>query len=92
LLGLPLALGLLVEIELALDAVDLAVEQIDERPQQVGEILFEPCPGQHRAEGFDHGAELAADGVRLRQRARIGLVPAGAMAAEGQFVQQVRGG
>ena len=91
-LGLPLALGLLVEIELALDAVDLAVEQIDERPQQVGEILFEPCPGQHRAERFHHGAELAADGIGLRQRARIGLVPAGAMAAKSQFVQQVRGG
>ena len=90
-LGLPLALGLFVEIELALDAVGLAVKEIDERPQQIGEILFEPCPGQHRAEGFDHGAELAADGIGLRQRARIGLVPAGAMAVKGKLVEKMRG-
>ena len=91
-LGLPLALGLFVEIELALDAVGLAVKEIDERPQQIGEIVLEPRAGQHDAQGLDSRVELAADGIGLGQRARIGLVPAGAMAAEGQFVQQVRGG
>jgi len=41
LFGLALALRLLVEIELAFDAGGLAVEQVDERPQQIGEIVLE---------------------------------------------------
>ena len=36
-------------VELALDAVDLAVEQVDERPQQIGEIVLEARAGQHGA-------------------------------------------
>ena len=62
------ALRLLVAIELALDAVDLAVEQVDERPQKIGEIVLEAGAGQHRAEGLDRGVELAADGYRARAR------------------------
>src|SRR5690242_12174430 len=61
LLGLAAALRLLVGVELALDAVGLAVEQVDERPQEIGEIVLEPRAGQHGAEGLDHGVELAAD-------------------------------
>src|SRR6202007_3023826 len=60
LLGLTLALRLLVEIELAFDAVDLAVEQVDERPEEIGEIVFEPRAGQHDAQGLDRGVEVAA--------------------------------
>jgi hypothetical protein len=41
LFGLSAALRLLVGIELALDAVGLAVEQVDERPQEVGEVVLE---------------------------------------------------
>jgi hypothetical protein len=41
LFGLALALRLLVDVELALDALGLAVEQVDERPQQIGEIVLE---------------------------------------------------
>ena len=91
LLGLALALRLLVDIELALDAVDLAVEQVDERPQDIGEIVLEAGAGQHGAEGLDHGAELALHGVGLWQGTGIGLVLAGAMAAERQLVEQMRG-
>jgi hypothetical protein len=91
LFGLAAALRLLVEIELTLDAVDLAVEEIDERPQEIGEIVLEPRAGQHRAEGLDHGAELAADGVGLGQWPRIGLVLAGAMAVKRKLVEQIRG-
>ena len=91
LLGLAAALRLLVGVELALDAVDLAVEQVDERPQQIGEIVLEARAGQHGAEGLDHGVELALDGVGLGQRPRIGFVLAGAMAAERELVEQMRG-
>jgi hypothetical protein len=51
LLGLAAALRLLVEIELALDAVGLAVEQVDERPQEISDILLEAGARQHGAEG-----------------------------------------
>src|ERR1700738_4861027 len=60
LFGLAAALRLFVDVELALDAVGLAVEQVDERPQQIGEILLEARAGEHGAEAFDHGIELAA--------------------------------
>ena len=91
LFGLAAALRLLVGVELAFDAVELAVEEIDERPQEVGEIVFEPCAGQHHAQGLDGGVELAAGGIGLGQGPWIGLVLAGAMAAERQLVEQMRG-
>ena len=46
LLELAAALGLLVGVELAFDALDLAVEQVDERPEQVVEIVLEPGVGR----------------------------------------------
>ena len=75
----------------AFDAVDLAVEQVDERPQEIGEIVFEPGAGQHGAQGLDDCVELAADGIGFGQRPRIGFVLAGAMAVERQLVEQMRG-
>ena len=39
---LAAALRLLVDVELAFDAVELAVEQVDEGPQQVAEIVLDP--------------------------------------------------
>src|SRR3984893_16092266 len=41
-------------VELALDAVGLAVEQVDERPEEIGEIVLEARARQHGAEGLDH--------------------------------------
>ncbi len=90
LLGLAAALRLLVGVELAFDAVGLAVEQVDEGPQEIGEIVLEARAGQHGAEGLDHGVELAAHGVGLGQGTRIGLVLAGAMAVKRDFVEQMR--
>ena len=91
LLGLAAALRLFVAVEFAFDAVDLAVEQVDERPQEIGEIVFEAGAGEHGAEGFDRGVQLALDGVGLGQRPRIGFVLAGAMAAERELIEQMRG-
>ncbi len=91
LLGLAAALRLLVAVELALDAVELAVEQVDERPQEIGEIVLEAGAGQHGAEGFDYLVELGLHGIGFGQGARIGFVLAGAIAVEGELVEQMRG-
>ena len=91
LFGLAAALRLLVAVELALDAVELAVEQVDERPQQIGEIVLEAGAGQHGAQRLDRIVELGLHGIGFGQRARIGLVLAGAMAIECQLVEQIRG-
>jgi hypothetical protein len=91
LLGLAAPLRLFVEIELALDAVDLAVEEVDERPEKIGEIVLEPRARQHGGEGLDGGVELAAHGVGFGQRPRIGLVLAGATAVEHELVEEMRG-
>ena len=91
LLSLRPALGLLVQVELALDAVELAVEQVDERPQQIGEIVLEAGAGQYRAKGLDYSVELGLHGIGFGQWPRIGFVLAGAIAVEGQFVEQMRG-
>jgi hypothetical protein len=45
LLQLRAALGLLVGVEFRLDAVDLAMEDVGERPQQVIEIVLKPGVG-----------------------------------------------
>ena len=91
LLGLAAALRLLVAVELALDAVELAVEQVDERPQEIGEIVLEAGAGQHGAQGFDRIVELGLHGIGFGQRPRIGFVLAGAIAVEGELVEQMRG-
>ena len=44
LFGLRAALRLLVAVELGLDAADLAVEEVDERPEEIGEIVLESVP------------------------------------------------
>ena len=91
LFGLAAALCLLVGVELALDAVGLAVKEVDERPEKIGEILLEAGPRQHGAQGLDDRAELTVYGVGLGQGARIGLVLAGAMAKERELIEQMRG-
>ena len=91
LLGLAAALRLLIGVERAFDAVDLAMEQVDERPQEIAEIVLEPGAGQHRAQGLDCCVQLAADGVGFGQRPGIGFVLAGAMAVECESFEQMRG-
>ena len=92
LLQLRPALGLLVGVEFQLDAVDLAMEDVGERPQQVIEIVLEPGVRQDGGEVINDGGESGTDGFGFGQRARIGFVPAGPVAIEGQFVEQMRGG
>src|SRR5665213_1612593 len=88
---LALALRLLVAVELAFDAVDLAMEQIHERPEQVVEIVLEPRVVEHGAEGADRRVEMLLGGVGFRQWPRIGLILVGTMAVKREFVEQMRG-
>jgi hypothetical protein len=53
------ALRLLVVVELALDPVGGAVEEVDGRPEQVVEVGFEAGVGQ----GGDQGVEDVGDGA-----------------------------
>ena len=57
LLELRAALRLLVGVEITLDAADLAVEQVDEGPEQVVEIVLEPRVGQHGGKAVDDRGE-----------------------------------
>ena len=63
------------------------MEQIDEGPQQIVEIVFEPGVGQHRGEFVDNGAERPAHGIGFGQRTRIGLVVAGPVTMKRQLVE-----
>ncbi len=88
---LALALRLLVGVELALDALDLAVEQIDEGPEQIVGIVLEPGAGEQGFERFGDRAEMALDGVGSGHRPRIGLVLSRPVAVQRQLVEQIRG-
>jgi hypothetical protein len=80
LLGLAAALSLLVGFKVALGAFDLAMEEIDERPQQVGEIILKACAGEQAAERLDNGFELRVNDVGLGQWPRVRFVLTRAMA------------
>lgn len=65
--------------------------EIDERPQEVGEIVLELRIGGHRGEGIEYRGELRLGEVGLRQRPRVGVVGAGAVAEEREFVEKIGG-
>jgi hypothetical protein len=63
------------------------VEQVDKRPEQVGEIVLEPRPCQQITKRLDSGAELRMRGIRFGQWPRIRLVLAEAVAVERELVE-----
>ena len=91
LLALAAALRLLVVVELALDAVDGAVEEVDEGPEQVVEIGLEAGVGERRDERVEDVGERRLRRLGLGQRPRIGLVLEGAVAVELQLGEEVVG-
>jgi hypothetical protein len=68
------------------------MKDVGERPQQVLEIVFEPGVRQQGSEVIDDGGESGTDCFGFGQWALIGLVPAGPVAIEGEFIEQIRGG
>ena len=91
LFGLAVPLGLFVVIECAFDALDLAMEQVDDRSQQVGEVVLEAGAGQHRAERIEYRTELTLGDISVRQRPRIVFLLADLIAVERELVEQMRG-
>ena len=91
LFGLAAPLRLFVVVENAFNALDLAVEEVDERPEQVGQFFFEAGIGQYRAKGVENGGELGLRHFRLRQRPRVVLPLAGAVTVERNVVEDQRG-
>ena len=65
LLGLAAALRLLVGVERAFDAVDLAVEQVDERPHQIADLFGGTAPSPH------HCACVIDGPINRRQLSRL---------------------
>ena len=89
LLGLAPALLLLVVVELAADAVRLAVEDVRERPEEVGQVVLEARAGQEVRDGV-HRAEDGGVGVLgLGQGARVAVVLEGPVGVQHQFVERV---
>ncbi len=91
LLALTLLLRLLVVVELASDAVDGAVEQVDRRPEQVLEVRFEARVVQSRDQGVEDVGDSARDGVAFGKRSRVWLVVEGTEAIELKLVEDVIG-
>jgi hypothetical protein len=82
---LALPLRLLVVVEVALDAADGAVKEVDRRPQQIFEVGFEACVGERGDKRIENVGDGAADGLGFGQRSRVGLVLERTVAVELQF-------
>lgn len=61
LLALALMLRLLVVVELAFDAIDGAMEQVDRRPEQIVEVRLKPRAVQGRNQGVEDVRDRAGD-------------------------------
>src|SRR5467141_3946810 len=85
LLALAPALGLFVVVELAPDAVDGTMEEIDSRPEQILEVRLEPCVAQRGDQGVEDVGDCACDDLALGERSGIRLVVEWTVAKELQF-------
>ena len=84
-------LRLLVVVELALDPVGRAVEEVDGRPEQVLEVGLEAGVAQRGDEGVEDVGDGAGDDLAFGKRPRIGLVLEGTVAIELKFAEDVVG-
>ena len=71
--------------------MDAAVEQVDDRPEQIGQVGLKPGVGKRRDQRIENVGERALQPSRIGQRARVRLVLEGTMAIELQFVEEVGG-
>jgi hypothetical protein len=90
LFGLEAALRLLVDIEFAFDSVASAVEEVDGRPEEIGEIGFEPRVFQGRDQGVEDVGDGAAQDPCVGKRSWIRIVLKGSIAVELKFLQNAR--
>ena len=74
------------------EAVDPAVEQVDQAPEGWFEIVFQAGALEQLGEEIEEVGEGGVAGFGVGQRAVIGLVVVRACAKEGQFFQKHCGG
>ena len=86
---LATALPLLVVVELALDPVGGAMEEVDGRPEKVVEVGLEAGVAEGRDQGIEYICDGPGDDVSLRERSRIGFVLEWAVAVELEFGENV---
>jgi len=67
------------------------VEDIDEVPEHIVEIVFEPRVGHECGQGFEGIFDLLFGAGGLRQGTRVGLVAVRAIAIHLQLVEQMGG-
>jgi len=68
------------------------VEEVHERPEQVGQVILEPGAAEQIGEGVEGAGDRAFGDVQLGQGPRVGVVLEGPAAIERQFVKRVNGG
>lgn len=74
LLALALVLRLLIVVELAFDAIDGTMEQVDSRPEQIVKVPLEPRVVQGRNQGVEDIGDGTGDHLAFGKRSRIRLV------------------
>ena len=92
LLLLAALLGVFVAVEMALHALDGAVEQAYHRPQQFGEIWLQAGVLEGGDQGIENIRRGAADSGGFGQGPRIGLVPTGPITVQREFGEDLVGG
>jgi hypothetical protein len=65
------------------------MEEIDEGPQEVGEVGLEAGVEKQGRQSFDSGVERKRRGVRRGQGTWVRLVVQGAIAVQRQFIEKV---
>jgi hypothetical protein len=91
LFALALLLRIFIVVKFALDAAGGAVEHVGDGPEQVFEVGFEPGVEHSRDQRIEDVGNGARSHPFLRQWPGIGFVREGAVAVEGQFVEEMRG-
>ena len=89
LLALAAPLGVFVIVELALDPAFGTVEEVGEGPAQVFQVGFEPGVDHGGDEGIEHVGDGASGNAFFGERSRIGFVGQGAIAVEGDFIEEM---
>ena len=91
LFGLRLLLPVFIIVELTLHAGGLFVEEIGERPQQIGDVGFEAGVAEGPGEDVEQVGHRAFEEAAFGQGARIGLVLVRMMAEELEFLDDAGG-
>jgi hypothetical protein len=84
-------LGVLIVVELALHAINGAVEEVDRRPQQVVEILLEACLTQRRDQRVEDVGDSASDYIGFGQWPLVGLALEGTVTVKFELGEDMIG-